>query len=160
MNIIKNKILLLFLALSLICPKSIFAAEQTGVNMEINGQLIEFADTNPFIDENNRTQIPLRSISEELGYEVEWDEAEQRVTVRNGDYWCRFKIKADIGYMCHQRENGNIEYGILDLDTCPTIVNDRIYIPLRAMCSGFNIYIEWDETTSTAIIDTAKDYYK
>jgi len=39
----------------------------------VNGTKINFPDAEPFIDENSRTQVPIRFVGEALGADVSWD---------------------------------------------------------------------------------------
>ena len=48
--------------------------------MNVNGQKM-FLDTEPIIDGNGRTLVPVRAIAEALGCEVGWIPSEQKVTI-------------------------------------------------------------------------------
>lgn len=43
------------------------------VGVTVEGKAVEFTDAVPFVDENNRTQVPLRAVADAMGLEVEWD---------------------------------------------------------------------------------------
>jgi len=43
----------------------------------VNGTKINFPDAEPFIDENSRTQVPIRFVGEALGADVSWTEIQK-----------------------------------------------------------------------------------
>lgn len=49
--------------------------------VSIDGKNVAFTEAKPFVDENGRTLVPLRKISEELGFEVKWDSATKKITM-------------------------------------------------------------------------------
>ncbi len=48
---------------------------------EVDGKT-QLMDTNPIIDENNRTLVPVRAIAEALGCEVSWDNDTRTITIK------------------------------------------------------------------------------
>ncbi|HQD29946.1 stalk domain-containing protein, partial [Acetivibrio saccincola] len=59
-------ILVLITVVSTILTVNIFAAK-IPLRVVVNGNRINFPDAQPFIDENGRTQVPVRFVSEALG---------------------------------------------------------------------------------------------
>lgn len=104
----------------------------------VNGatQLIDStnADVVPFI-KDDRTMVPVRFISEAFGAEVEWDADAKSVTVINPTTEIKLVIdKADYTV------NGEIK----TMDSSAFIVNDRTYIPLRAVAEGLGYNVYWN----------------
>lgn len=75
----KNKLKhIIFLALVLIIyPINSYAKED--IKLFVDGNFVK-SDVAPFI-ENNRTLVPVRIISENLGYNVTWNGEKQTVTI-------------------------------------------------------------------------------
>lgn len=99
-------------------------------------------DTPPVIV-NGRTLVPLRLISEELGFSVEWHEEEQTVLVQAYDgLILSFTI-------------GDTSFGIGDMeghiDTPPMIIGDRTYLPVRAIADAYHLPLTWDSKTRSVI---------
>ena len=46
-------------------------------------------------------------------------------------------------------KNGNEKI----IDTAPTIINSRTMVPVRAVAEAFDVSVDWDEKTSTVIIN-------
>jgi len=57
--------------------KPVFAND---INIKVNGEIIVFKDQKPYIDNNNRTMVPIRMI-EKLGGKIDWDSESQSITV-------------------------------------------------------------------------------
>ncbi|GAE90976.1 copper amine oxidase-like protein [Acetivibrio straminisolvens JCM 21531] len=49
------------------------SAVELPIRVVVNGTKINFPDAEPFIDENSRTQVPIRFVGEALGADVSWD---------------------------------------------------------------------------------------
>ena len=72
---------LLFLIIVLILTSFVFAEVHSNLlNIYLNGDLIKF-DVEPFVDNQNRTQVPVRFIVENMGYDVEWVQKKQQVII-------------------------------------------------------------------------------
>lgn len=107
-----------------------------GVEIVIDGKSVVFKEAKPFIDANDRTQIPIRAAAELLGCQVEWDEASSTVTITDGDEI----IKMTIGSLLLQKGEG-----ITEMDTAPVIVNDSTYIPVRFAGEALGLEVKWQE---------------
>ncbi|MDD2447044.1 MAG: stalk domain-containing protein [Tissierellia bacterium] len=97
--------------------------------------------------ENNRTLVPIRFISEELGAEVSWDDINRTVLVEKGNDTVLLRI----GSQLVSYDNG-LDYEISDVTA--KIINDRTYVPLRLISNALDIGIDWDDTTRTVIVDS------
>ncbi|RYD03552.1 hypothetical protein N752_19285 [Desulforamulus aquiferis] len=80
------------------------------------------SDVEPFIDSNNRTQVPFRAIGEALGAKVDWVAGLQQVIVSN-DESTVVMIIGDKNYY--------VNSATLQMDTAPIIKDSRTFIPLR-----------------------------
>ncbi|NLW42944.1 MAG: copper amine oxidase N-terminal domain-containing protein, partial [Tissierellia bacterium] len=72
----KKKLFLLILVLVLMIPVVTSAQEQP-IKLVVHGNNVE-TDVAPFI-ENGRTLVPVRVISETLGFKVQWIAEEEKV---------------------------------------------------------------------------------
>ena len=104
-------------------------------------------DVMPFI-KDNRTMVPLRFISEELNSKVSYNNDTQEITIENMKTVLVFKI-------------GSLTYtddGLKkSLDTAPVIVNDRTFVPLRAVSEALDKSVSWLDGDKIVVI-TAKEY--
>ena len=75
----KKRYFIIFLAVFMMFSATVFSAPL--ITVSINGKNIAFTEAKPFVDENGRTLVPLRKISEELGFDVKWDAATKKITL-------------------------------------------------------------------------------
>lgn len=77
------------LSIGLILLASAAYAEETAIKVVAEGVQIEFSEADgyglPFVDKNNRTQLPLRKCLEGLGADVEYESESQKITVTKDD---------------------------------------------------------------------------
>ena len=106
------------------------------ISIEVNEQIVTFPDAKPFIDENGRTQVPIRAAAELLGCEVEWDGSTGTVMITDGDEIITLVIGRT------QMQKGQ---QITEMDTAPVIINDRTYIPVRFVGEALGLEVNWNE---------------
>ncbi|MBC7105027.1 MAG: AMIN domain-containing protein, partial [Firmicutes bacterium] len=100
-------------------------------------------DPPAFIDQQNRTQVPVRALASVLGREVSWHEGEREVTLSDGKSTVRLWI-------------GRREILVGDrtavLDTAPVIVGDRTFVPLRFVAEAFGLLVEWNSRSRSVYL--------
>lgn len=131
----------LLLSLLMLISLAMPAQAAAPVKLWVDGNYVK-SDVEPFI-KNNRTLVPLRVISENLGIDVEWNNEARQVYLLKEDIVIAFEIgKAEYGY-------GDISK---PLDVAPNIYNNRTFLPLRAIAEIFDKNVDWDNTNRTAIV--------
>lgn len=123
----------------------------TTLNVVLNGESIVFnaASGFPFIDSQNRTQVPFRIVLESFGASVEWDEETQTAIARKGDT----VVYVPIGKNYILRNDQQISN-----DTVAVIKDGRTYLPIRAVMEAFDMDVGWNSGTSSIVItDEVKD---
>lgn len=140
----KIKISLMLMLVLLFCA---FSAVQVLAAEQIPGVVINYRPVNftaetgyPFVDENERTMVPLRRAMEAMGAVVGWDEAKQTaIIIYNND-----RIEVTIGeYYIY---NNNIK---IPNDTAAVSRNNHIYLPLKAVLESANFTVTFDSKTNT-----------
>lgn len=123
------------------------------VKVELNGELLVFLDQGPIIVDN-RTLVPIRTISEELGMNVEWDNA-TRTAIISKDNKSIYVAIGQNDVVMKYPINGNpdnLASETIVLDVPAQIVNSRTMVPLRAISELFDIQVDWDAGSYTAIL--------
>lgn len=141
----KRFIVLALLLLFTLSP----AFASNDVTIIINGQEIQFDEDSgfPFIDENGRTQVPFRRALESFGAEVDWDNESFTAIGRYKD----IVIEAPIG---GHHIKKNLDY--YTVDSGAILLNNRSYLPIRAVFEGFGADVRWNnELQSVEIIRDA-----
>ncbi|NCC69103.1 MAG: copper amine oxidase N-terminal domain-containing protein, partial [Clostridia bacterium] len=65
------------------------------LTVKFNGKAVQFPDAQPFVDENNRTMIPLRAVTETMGAEVSWDQVSQTAKIEQNGITIMVPIGSD-----------------------------------------------------------------
>ncbi len=116
------------------------------ISIEIDDELIDFPDQAPYFCENNRVQVPVRFVSEELGGYVEWDGDKEQIEISYGDDELVLNIKEKKYQVNDEMET---------MDTVPKISEQgRTMVPLRFVSEGLGAYVEWDSDSNSVYIST------
>ena len=149
MNTITKRCAALLLSTALLVPLLAPSSRAaTSVNVSVNGTLVAFSSATgtPFLDQNGRTQVPLRVTMEAMGAAVGWDNSTRTATVSMGSVSIRIPIGTSF-----IRVNGVKKSN----DTTAQIVNGRTYLPIRIVAESLSATVNWDNSTKSVQI-TAK----
>ena len=104
----------------------------------VKGTPVVFSDAKPFVDSENRTQVPIRAIAEILNCNVEWNQEQQLATITDSDGKV---IQLTIG-----DRQLIVDNKIVEMDTAAIVIDGRTYIPIRFISEalGLNVFWEWD----------------
>lgn len=125
-----------------------YAAKE--VKIEIDGKAMVPKDM-PAVIIDGRTMLPMRQIAQELGCEVNWNEAAKQIYVMRGSDIIVFTVDSKTGY-----ENGK-EF---TMDVPVTIVNDRTMLPVRALADALHLNIKWDDPNRIVSIQSGDTVVK
>lgn len=136
----KSKNLFLVALLFLIfMPLNSFA--NSDIKLWINGDYVS-TDVPPVI-ENERTLVPLRIVSENLGLEVNWDGDLKQITISKDDEQFIFLIGQNF------YQEGEVKH---DLDVAPKIIDGRTLVPIRVIAEAFGQEVTWDNVARTVAV--------
>lgn len=102
---------------------------------------VEFAENaKPYIDENGRTQVPIRAVSEAMKFQVDWDGTEQKITLTKDG-------KTVVMHIGDTKITVSDSYfdRVIDMDTAPLIKNDTTFIPLRHAGEALGYKVDYTE---------------
>ena len=140
------KILTLILALVFLFPYTVQANDNM-IKIWVNGEYI-YSDVDPFI-ENGRTMVPIRFVSEALGFKVEWNQKTSVATVYGSD---NYKIDFNIGKSFFTKDNLIDPKSYIEMDTQSMLIDDRTFLPIRYVAEAFDIKVDWDSEFNTVVI--------
>ncbi|QUH29547.1 stalk domain-containing protein [Vallitalea guaymasensis] len=146
--IMKRKIamiLSMFILLSLPQYGLTLHATANTAKIIVDGEEVIFTEDSgmPFIDENNRTQVPFRITLEQAGAAVSWDDENRTAIAKKDDI--TVKVPIDKNYII---KNGRIIYN----DTVSLVKNGRTYLPIRVVMEALGYEVGWDNPTSSVLI--------
>lgn len=146
-----KKFLKTYLLLFLIIFTSFNVNAQSDIKLYVDGKYIE-TDVSPEIY-NGRTFVPVRVVSEALGYNIQWIGESNQVVVKNDNIKLVLTVNSK-NYILNNESKSS--------DVAPTIVNQRTLVPLRLVAESFNEQVSWDNENRTVIIgdDSSSVYEK
>ncbi|MBQ8525211.1 MAG: hypothetical protein IJ460_00600 [Clostridia bacterium] len=124
---------------------SAYAKDSRAISVYVDNNRIVF-DSQPYLNQGY-TMVPMRAIMEALGASVSWEEDSKTATAIYSSDITKFTIGSHDYY-----KNGAMQY----MPAPAQQLNDRTYVPLRAISEGFGFKVDWDGETSTVYITSQK----
>lgn len=140
------KKLMILSAVAVVAAMGITAS---AVNVEVNGTRL---DTDAVIV-NDRTLVPLRAVANALNCGVGWNEQTKGISLYSTDNETQSSlITCWIGKEnAFKLKNLGFEKSY-KMETVPQIIDDRTYVPLRAVSELMGADVSWNGETSTAVV--------
>ena len=113
----------------------------------VNGQKVKFPDTEPYINTDGRTMVPVRFVSEKLGADVAWEADTKTAVITYGSK----TIRMPIGSRTVAVDGKQIE-----LDTAAEFTDGRTMVPLRFVSEVMESKVEWDDDAHAVKVTDAK----
>lgn len=134
-------------AVCLISGTNVWAMPASDIGVTIDEEAVVFQNGygKPFIDENDRTLVPLRGVMEAFGAAVSWNnDARTADIVKDGT-----TVRVPVG-QAYITVNG---IQVIN-DTSAVIRDNRIYLPVRVVLEAFGACVAWDNYTRTVVVMT------
>ncbi len=115
--------------------------------VKFNGEGVTFPDAQPYVDEDNRTLVPLRFVTEKMGAAVTWDEKTATAHVEKGGT----KVDVTIG----EREilvTANGKTTVVSMDTKAVLLKSRTFVPIRYVAESLGAWVGYSDLFNTAQI--------
>lgn len=96
--------------------------------IQINGEMLDLTNKQIFL-ENDNIMVPLRAVSEKLGFVLSWDNESKTASMDNGTVKTSVQIGKDGYYLASSKAIGltaTFKYG-----AAPVVVNGDTYVPLK-----------------------------
>lgn len=128
------------------------ALEPFGVKVQINDELVDFPDAQPFVDDQHRLQVPVRLVGEKLGFRVDWEMsgASVKVTLSKDRHLIQLATSQQTATVNGRKQT---------LDTHPVLKEGRVYVPLRFISEAAGIGVQWDQRNRIAILIADGKYH-
>jgi len=147
----KKKISLLLaavLVVSSVCATGAAAADtQARAETTTIGSNVAFPDAQPFVDDNDRTLIPVRFVAETMGAEVEWDQEAQAAIIEQDGTSIAVPIGSDT---ISVTQDGNTS--AVRMDTAAIIREERTYVPIRYVAKALGAWVSYSDLFTTVQI--------
>ena len=122
--------------------------------IKLDGKLLKTGNKNSYISKNGRTMIPVREISNSLGYTVKWlpDKGNGQIQISNDELLILLEIGDNIASVNGLKTPIDIQDGVI-ADTKVELKNGTTYVPLRFIMETFNATVEYSIHKGTSIIN-------
>ena len=141
------------LTLSCLAPFGGALADSTATvkipDIRANGRLVTFPDAQPYVDENSRTMMPLRFVSEKLGATVNWDsKTNGAVLTKNG-----LEVDVPIGSDTLTVKKADGTSSTVKMDTEAVLKADRTYVPIRFVANALGAWVGYSDLYNTVLVN-------
>lgn len=119
--------------------------------VKLDGKYLE-GDVPPVIL-NDRTLVPVRLVSENLGAKVTWDGKKYEVHIQKDDKEIVLKIDSYKAYV-----NGK-EYTLPD-KVPAKLISDRTMVPVRFVSEQLGVNVNWDSVNRVVLLESQDDFKK
>ncbi|MDU4046116.1 MAG: copper amine oxidase N-terminal domain-containing protein [Peptoniphilus harei] len=133
-------------------PSLVFA--NSDIRLWVKGKIVN-SDVAPYISED-RTMVPIRVISENLGKVVTWDNDDKKVTIKD-EKGNEFSLVINEKFM--EDISSNV-YRKIELDVPAVIKDNRTFVPIRAIAEAFGEKVHWDNDKRVVVIGDNYDSKK
>ncbi|MDQ0192926.1 N-acetylmuramoyl-L-alanine amidase family protein [Paenibacillus wynnii] len=136
--------MLLLLLFVLVLPESGHAAAVTG-KIFLDGKELTAGQNVQVENVNSTVMVPLRMISQNLGYTVEWDQKSQMVTIGQ---------QGKIIQLIVNQKSASVDDKTVLLTTAPLLKNSITFVPIRFISEQFGLAVAWDNTDKVVTLVT------
>lgn len=136
-------------------------AAQT-VDVYVDGKLVTWTDAKPFINDDDRTMVPLRAVAEAMGLDVTWlgEYSTARFTGRRTtaageayDVSVYFQVyDRQVKASYQPCKAGGLQMTCTEIDTAPVETGGRTYAPIRFLAERFGYQVRWDGAKNAAYL--------
>ncbi|MBY0116095.1 N-acetylmuramoyl-L-alanine amidase family protein [Paenibacillus xylanexedens] len=135
--------LVLLFVFGLVFPGYSHAATDTKIILD-GKEIVQPSDTKAEII-NSKVMVPIRVVSENLGYSVEWKQQTQTVTISKDNT----AMQMIVGQKTATVNGSNV-----NLDAPPLVKNGTTLVPLRFIGEEMGLKVGWNNTTKTVTLVT------
>lgn len=90
---------------------------------------------------NNRMMLPLRTLSEQLGFKVDWDSNNKTISISKNEFFTQFRIRSKYIF--------RYGYDSIEMDVEPMIIDERTFVPIRYAAESLNAIVDYQEDSSS-----------
>jgi hypothetical protein len=120
------------------------ASPEPAVTVRVNGMTVSFPDGQPYVDENSRTMIPVRFVTEQLGAKVSWDNKTQTAVIeKNG-----IRVDIPIGESTLKVTKAGKAQNV-KMDTEAVLKEGRTYVPIRFVAEALGAVVDYSDVYRT-----------
>lgn len=146
----KNRLLSLLLTLLMvltIATPALAANPSPIPEIRVNGRLVEFPDAQPYYNEDSRTMIPVRFVTEALGANVSWSTFRKGALIEKDGI--SIALPVGTNQMIVTRDGKETTK---TLDTKTVLKDNRTFVPIRAVAEELGAWVNFSSAYNTVEI--------
>lgn len=140
----KFSLMLFLLLFVLVLPESGHAAAGNS-KIFLDGKELTAGQSVPVENVNDTIMVPLRLISESLGYQVGWDQKSQTVTIEQQGKVLKLKVN---------QKTATVDDASVQLTAAPILRSNTTLVPIRFISEQFGLTVSWDNTKKVVTLIT------
>jgi len=127
----------------------------------LNGTPVTFTDATPGLN-NGQLFLPVRTIAEQMGCSVQWDQGEKQVALNGGGNDTQFTaLPQTYAYSMNQGEGRAERFAVRNYANLPVgqfepnqvvLINDHAYMGYVQLANALHAVVQWDDATNTLTI--------
>ncbi|WP_172196286.1 N-acetylmuramoyl-L-alanine amidase family protein [Saccharibacillus qingshengii] len=117
-------------------------AASSGTKIILDNRELANADA---LTVSQSTMVPIRVVSEELGYKVRWNQSAQQVSIVSG---------ADTVVLTINQKTATANGALVSLTQPAVAQNETTYVPLRFVSSQLGLQVKWENAAKTVHLFT------
>lgn len=137
--------LMFLLVFLLVFPKAGDAAS-TSAKIFLDGQQLNLSSGVQVANVDNNILIPIRVVSENLGFKVDWEKSSQSVTVQNSIT----TVKMVVG-----SKTAHIDGSQVSMSITPVLSGQTTLVPLRFVSSQMGMDVKWDNQNKAVYLSSS-----
>ncbi|GAB6930034.1 hypothetical protein JCM10914A_40170 [Paenibacillus sp. JCM 10914] len=137
---------LLFLVVIMIAFPKTADASSYSAKIYLDGQQVNLSSGVKVENNNGTVMVPIRVVSENLGFQVNWSKATQTVTVHGGSQ----QVKMVIG-----SRNADINGQQVQMVTAPVLRGGTTLVPIRFVSEQMGLQVRWDNNQKAVYLTSS-----
>ncbi|WP_094092927.1 GH25 family lysozyme [Paenibacillus physcomitrellae] len=134
-----------FLTLCWVQTQAVSAKEST--HLFLNNQEISLSKSEQIIISNNRVLVPLRVLTEEMNYTVDWNNGDKTITIHNASQTIKLNLN---------RLEAVADGQTIQLSAAPVLSGNTAFVPIRFVGEQLGSVVAWESATKSVKITTSK----
>ncbi|AIQ36802.1 MULTISPECIES: N-acetylmuramoyl-L-alanine amidase [Paenibacillus] len=140
----KFSLMLFLLLLVFVLPENGHAAAGNS-KIYLDGKELTAGQNVPVENVNDTIMVPLRLISESLGYNVGWDQKSKTVTIEQQGKVIKLVVN---------QKTASVDDKTLTLTTAPILRSNTTLVPIRFISEQFGLNVSWDNVKKSVYLIT------
>ncbi|GAB6930032.1 hypothetical protein JCM10914A_40150 [Paenibacillus sp. JCM 10914] len=141
----KLGLVMMLMVFLLVFPK-VGEADSSGAAIYLDGEQLSLASDVQVANIKGNVMIPIRVVSENLGFDVKWDKANLSVTVKNSEKLVRMVVNS-----LQAELNGEA----VELNLAPVLKSNTTLVPLRFVSEQMGLDVKWDNQKKAVFLTSS-----